>query len=386
MRLATAIVLLTTILAAGCRKSETPPASKQDASAAAIGGLAWPIFRGDQALCGVAHGRLPDTLKLKWRFKAEDSVKSSAVIASGMVFIGSDDGRLYAIDAAAGKQVWAFETKDAIEAPPLVMDGIVYIGSRDTFFYAIDAATGSLKWKYETDAEITGSANWTLSPDGKTPWIIVGSHDFNLYCFKPDGAVVWTYESDNFINGAPAVFDGKVFFGGCDALIHEVSLADGTRAGQIETGSYIAASAAVADNSVYVGNYGNAFVCGDLAEHRIAWEFTKSEDAFFSSPAVRGDVVLVGCRDDRLYCLSRTDGSALWSFHAKGDIDSSPVICGDKAVFGCEDGRLYIVRLADGKLVWSYDTGQPIISSPAVAAGMVVVGCDDGFVYAFSAP
>jgi len=84
--------------------------------------------------------------------------------------------------------------------------------------------------------------------------------------------------------------------------------------------------------------------------------------------------------------LSRTDGSLVWSFKAKGDIDSSPVICDDKVVFGSEDGRLYMVGLADGALVWSYDTGQPIISSPAVAAGLVVVGCDDGYVYAFGVP
>ena len=53
------------------------------------------------------------------------------------VYIGSSDGKLYAINAD-GALKWTFQTKDAIESSPAIgPDGTVYIGSNDTHLYAI---------------------------------------------------------------------------------------------------------------------------------------------------------------------------------------------------------------------------------------------------------
>jgi len=195
------IAVVVAVVFCGCGKNEDPPSGKPDEPAVAIGGEDWPIFRGGRNLPGVAPGRLPDELSLVWKFKTGDVIKSSPVICGGVVYIGSDDGSVYAIDAANGRKIWSYQTEDAVEAPPTVVGDAVYVGSRDTFFYALDAKTGSLRWKHETAAEIIGAANWTKSPDGKETWILVGSHDYNLYCLNSaDGRLVWTYESDNFIN------------------------------------------------------------------------------------------------------------------------------------------------------------------------------------------
>lgn len=229
-------------------------------------GGSWPMFRGGQRLLGRAPGALPDSMALVWKFKTDGAVKSSPAIDDGLVFIGSDDGNIYAIDLRTGGRVWAYETGDAVEAAPCVVDGSVFVGSSDTFLYAIDAKSGSLKWKYETDAQILGAANWTRSPDGQWTWILVGSYDNKLYCLdSANGEVVWTYETDSYINGSPAVGEGKVIFGGCDAMIHVVAVADGSKVTQIDTGSFIAASAAIFEGRVYVGNYDNVFINVEIA-------------------------------------------------------------------------------------------------------------------------
>ncbi|MHC4641566.1 MAG: outer membrane protein assembly factor BamB family protein, partial [Planctomycetota bacterium] len=168
-----------------------------------------------------------------------------------------------------------------------------------------------------------------------------------------------------------------------DAMIHIVSLADGNEIKQIDSGSYIAASAAIFEGRVYVGNYDNVFLSADIDSDTIVWKYTGSEYPFFSSPAVDRNVVIFGGRDNRLHCVRRDNGKPVWTFKALGEIDSSPVICGDKVVVGSEDGRIYMVRLSDGKRVWSYEIGQSVTSSPAVAKGMVIVGSGDGYLYAF---
>jgi len=54
---------------------------------------------------------------------------SSPTIVDGIVFVGSNDGNLYAVDAATGEEHWRFETGDKIRSSPTVVDGTVYIGS-----------------------------------------------------------------------------------------------------------------------------------------------------------------------------------------------------------------------------------------------------------------
>ncbi len=128
------IVVAVAVVFSGCRKDEKAPVGEQNEPAVVIGGESWPIFRGGRNLLGVAQGQLPDALELVWKFKTADAVRSSPVIAGGVVYVGSDDGSVYAIDAKSGKEVWSYKTQDAIEAPPTVVEGTVYVGSRDTFF------------------------------------------------------------------------------------------------------------------------------------------------------------------------------------------------------------------------------------------------------------
>ena len=386
------------------------------ASAAAPDGD-WPMFRGGPALAGVAGGSLPERLDLLWTFKTAGPVKSSAAIVQDRVFIGSDDGNVYALALADGKKVWAFKTGGGVESSPLVLEGKVFVGSSDAFLYAIEAATGKLLWKYETGDKLLGAPNWVkldagsgagvspaapgVSPavessgaggpaggrrDARPTSVLVGSYDFKLYCLDAaTGRTNWVYETGNYINGSPAVANGQTVFGGCDGLLHVISLADGKQVKEVEAGAYIPGSVALADGRAYFGQYENEFLCVDLQAGKKAWTFRDRNFPYFASPAVTKEVVVFGGRDKLLHCVKREDGLSVWSFATRGKVDSSPVVCGGKVVVGSDDGRLYVVSLDKGKELWSYEVGQPIGSSPAVAGGRIVVGCDDGSVYCFGA-
>src|ERR1051325_7765978 len=180
----------------------------------------WPMFRGSQALLGVAKGSLPPKLTLLWSFNTGGPVKSSPAIEQNQVFIGSGDGNVYALNLTDGKKLWDVKTGGAIESSPLVLQSKVYIGSSDSWLYAFDAKSGNLCWKYQTGEKILGAPNWVKA--GEELRILVGSYDFKLHCVEAaKGQVVWTYESGNYINGSPAVADNKTVFGGCDALRSE---------------------------------------------------------------------------------------------------------------------------------------------------------------------
>lgn len=347
----------------------------------------WPMFRGGPALLGVTAVKLPKDIALLWSFKTQGPVKSSAAIVDGRVFIGSDDGHLYAVDLKTGVKVWDFKTDAAVESSPLVLNGTVFFGSTDASLYAVDAVSGKLRWKYTTGDKILGAPNWVKSPKGDATWILIGSYDFKLHCLDAvTGKSNWVYESSNYINGSPAASNGRTVFGGCDELLHVISLADGQQIKEVEAGAPIAASVALDQNRAYFGHYENAFLCVDIEKGTNLWSFRDRNFPYFSSPALTSDRVVFGGRDKQLHCLRREDGHPLWTFSTRGKVDSSPVICDDRIVVGSDDGRLYVVALADGAEIWSYEIGQPVGSSPAVVENRIVVGCEDGSVYAFGAP
>ena len=356
----------------------------QAQSAAAATAQSWPMFRGDPGLTGISPAKLPNKLSLLWTYKTGGPVKSSAAISNGRVFIGSDDKQLHCIDLKSGEKVWTLTTEGEIESSPLILDKLVYIGSADGSLYAVEAATGKTNWSFKTEDKILGSPNWVVAPDGKSKWVLAGSYDYRLYSFDAvTGKTNWSYETGNYINGTPAVADGKTVFGGCDAILHVISLKDGQKIKEVEAGAYIAGSGAFEANKFYVGHYENEFLCADLEEGKIAWKFKDRAFPYFSSPALTKDRVVFGGRDKKLHCVNKATGEEIWSFTTRGKVDSSPVVVGDKVVVGSEDGNLYMVNLADGAQVWNYEIGEAITSSPAVVDGMVVVGSEDGNVYAF---
>jgi outer membrane protein assembly factor BamB len=64
-------------------------------------------------------------------------------VANGVAYVGSDDGKVYALSASSGIQVWSFTTGSAVVSSPAVANGVVYVGSFDRNLYAFDLAGGS---------------------------------------------------------------------------------------------------------------------------------------------------------------------------------------------------------------------------------------------------
>ena len=349
----------------------------------------WPIFRGDPGMAGSIETALPDRLSLSWRFETGGEIKSSPVVYRNVVYIGSGDGRVYAIDAASGTSIWTEDVGSPVEAPPLYHDYSLYVGTVDGALYSLDASDGAVRWTYETDGRIAGSANvFTRDVPGNDGRIglLVGSYDNKLHAVDADSGVqLWTYESGYFINGSAAIAGENAIFGGCDAILHVVSLSDGTGVAEVDTGAYIAGSPAFRDGIAFIANYANKLLAVDLESASILWEYENDDPAgaFYSSPATDGELVVVGGRDGRLFCVEAGSGEVLWTFTAAAEIDSSPVIAGNRVVTASMDGYLYVLDLATGAKLWSYETGAEMVASPAVAAGVIVVGGVDGVVYAF---
>ena len=98
-----------------------------DGYAAQAGSRAASMFRGDATHSGVYAASGWQALGgLKWRFMTDGDVISSPTVVGQTVYVGSGDGRLYALDRNTGARRWAFDARNPIPSSPAVGGGAVF--------------------------------------------------------------------------------------------------------------------------------------------------------------------------------------------------------------------------------------------------------------------
>ena len=99
------------------------------------------------ASAGDGDGLAPSPI---WQFATGGPVVPAPLVSDGVVYAGSDDSHVYALDAGTGELRWSFGTGGAVRSSPTVAAGILYVGSDDNHLYALDAGTGELRWEFDT--------------------------------------------------------------------------------------------------------------------------------------------------------------------------------------------------------------------------------------------
>ena len=115
---------------------------------------------------GLTAAQVP-RLALKWAFGFPNvaTARAQPTIVGGRLFVGSQSGLVYALDAASGCTIWTFQAKAAVRSAitigPRGSGGAAYFGDGKANAYAIDAATGDLIWTRTLDehasARVTGA-------------------------------------------------------------------------------------------------------------------------------------------------------------------------------------------------------------------------------------
>lgn len=97
-------------------------------------------------------------LKLKWAFAFPNgnSAYSQPTVADGRVFVGSDTGFIYALNASTGCAFWSFKANAGVRTPVVLSPAgkgrrLAFFGDIRANLYALDAATGKLVWTVRAD-------------------------------------------------------------------------------------------------------------------------------------------------------------------------------------------------------------------------------------------
>ncbi len=337
------------------------------------------MARGGKELQGRVNDRVPRHPKVGWTFRTKGAVSSEATVAQGVIAIGTDEGLIQTVDMATHSERWRVVTMDSVEATPAIVDNILFAGSNDHTFRALDLVTGRKIWHVDGEEKFPTGGVPVTGPQGEK-CILVNGYDGISRCLRrANGSLVWKHETQDYINGSPALLDGDlVAFGGCDSVIHVVHFKDGTAANQVKSDAQIIRSLAVWGSTVYGVNFANQLIAFDVKSDKPAWLYECDGEQFTTSPGVDEERVYVGARDKHLHAVDRLTGKPVWKFKTGGRVESSPLVFDDAVVFGSSDGRLYALAPKDGSVIWRLDLGEDLPNAPAFADGKIVIGGGDG--------
>nr|XP_040040695.1 beta-alanine-activating enzyme [Gasterosteus aculeatus aculeatus] len=253
--------------------------------------------------------------KTRWTFQTGDAVKSRPAVdpPTGLVVVGSHDGHVYALDPEVERCVWRRSCGGgAVFSSPCLHPSLrkLYAASLGGRLLCLNPDSGEVLWSHR------GDAPFFSSPDASSGQVVIGSVDGNICCFSHTGAPVWRFLTGGPVFSSPCVTADRrrVLCGSHDGRLHCLNLADGSAVWSFRTagkvfsgprafsggagGGGALVALASTDGTVWIldaGRGGRA-----LARFRLPGEL-------FSTPAVHGRSLVVGCRDDRVYCLNVTE-------------------------------------------------------------------------------
>jgi len=120
------------------------------------------------------------------------------------------------------------------------------------------------------------------------------------------GSLIWSYKPSQYVDSAPAVAYGKIYFGAQDNKVYCLNASTGSLIWSYTTGSVVYSSPAVADGMVYVGSVDNKVYCLNASTGSLIWSYITGDDVI-SSPAVADGRVYVGSNDCTVYAFGAHD-------------------------------------------------------------------------------
>jgi outer membrane protein assembly factor BamB len=384
------------------------------------------MYRGDLArdghpLAATLDAAAAARLALAWQAHLAGAIDGSAVVSSGTVVAGSENGELAAFDEKTGNQLWRRPRPGPISGSPAIAGNRVFAATLSGHVRAFDLAGGRDVWDWKAEGQ--QPALWS-SPTIYDGLLLIGVGSRAGDTPLESGRIValdagsgrerWSIcamagcQPGGGIWSTPSIDAAGHAYVGVGNPVDGVLAFDARTGGRLwETSFYpdagndldVGASPVLVDTggreALAVGTVAGTFNLLDTRNGAGIW----SVDLVQGS-AVHGLLATAAYDGVNLYVASaspptglyarKLDGSDTWTLETSQAVYSAPsagngvVVFGTGAVFGdLNVGLILALSRDDGRVLWSYDARSAVRGSPAIAGNLVVVGDAAGDLFAF---
>jgi len=253
-----------------------------------------------------------------------------------------------------------------VKASPALVGGRALLGNYSGQWLSLPITGGKPHW--------TAKGRLTFASPATDGQRVVMADLAGITCLKlADGKVLWQRKQLGAFLASPAIRDGTVYVASAGDL-----------AGQSRRFTIGILPNTLPNTLRMAPGPPVPVLAMNLETGHTNW-LAKVPDSVIASPAVTGELVIVGDTRGQVAAMDRRDGAIRWRFQTGHGIWASPATTRDEVIVAATDGWLYRLRLRDGGLVWKFNTGSPLYASPAVVGGRIYAANESGYVMAFGA-
>ena len=230
----------------------------------------------------------------------------SLAVKGDTLYVAAFSGAVRAMNKNNGNKIWEVSLPDFISSSPVVAeDGTVYVGCQDGSLYAIK--DGEIGWNAETADEI-----WSSPSIGPNEAIYFGSNDGWVYAIKKNGLTLWETEINGQIWGRPLVTDDYVVYvASTSKYLHKLDGTDGSQIWSVKLeGMSYSSPVMDVDGTIYIGTTSGVLYALDPETGKARFKYTIG-GTIHATPLIANDRVYVGSTDRDLFCLWRNGASLM---------------------------------------------------------------------------
>ncbi len=357
----------------------------------------WPMWRHDPEHTAAGQDG-PGNLTLRWKFTTGGGVVSSPSVAYGRLYFGSQDKKVYCINARDSTLFWTFETEARIKSSPAVVNGRVYIGPDDGNIYCLNAYNGTLIWKRDAggyiEAYFSAAVLLRSSPMVVNGSVYVGSLDTNLYCLDAsNGEINWLFKTKGYITSSPAVVDDAVYVISQEpdsGALYKLNVLTGDVIWSTSIpyqvlfmgGTDLHASPTVAEDMVFVSSNAKEYYGINATTGEIEWTYrAEGAEEFIICSTIYNDGKLYLIDKFSIMCVDAKNGTAYWGTYLGDELYVSPTYADDKLYVVTDQRSIYVLNATSGEKLGHFVTSSNSWSAPTIYEGRVYTGNNDWNVY-----
>lgn len=349
----------------------------------------------------------------RWRAGLCAPIWARPEIRDGLAYVGTAGGVLHAVDLKDGSFAWTFSAGRPIHGAALATDDSVFFACDNGFLYRLNRADGKEVWRYDLgDAQVPRILPHLAVLDydhcGPAPVLdeagilFIGSGDGSFHAVKAvDGTRAWRLQSTGKIRATAALAGPNVAFGTLSGMLMLVDRATGREVWKSEGKTPVTTSPTVSGELLVSGSRGSVLRALKLADGAEAWRQTYWGSWVESTPVYGADGLgFIGTSDyRRVTCFDPRDGRVVWRTDVFGWMWGRPalddqrvyVTVGGTNPYACRHlASVTALDRATGAIAWRWPVDQPaqvshwgFAAAPAIGSDTLVVGGLDGNLYGF---
>jgi outer membrane protein assembly factor BamB len=288
-----------------------------------------------------------------WDSRISALVAGGPIAGLNKIFIGTENGDVFALDADTGELVWQAKIKGEIITPPAIDSGILVVNSASGVLKAFDANTGDELWKVEQDVPaltLRGISAPVIASGG----VLVGSGKgaLGVYILEK-GQAGWTTEIGEAtgstelqrvidVDSAPVVFGDKVYAISARGNLVAIDLKSGRILWKRQYSSY--RQIAVYRNDIFITSTNGHVYALNRNDGIERWSNLTLTNRSVTGPAVVGSYIVVGDFEGYLHWLDQDTGQIMSRHKVDGSgIHSTPTVVDGKMYSQSRDGDLQVI-------------------------------------------